>query len=84
MTITIVREESHGFLFAAANDEAAKRALIDADWVNKCSTIDTSGDGDWECLEDIYGDKWEEAFLSFDREQLSNMGFYLRTAEVWE
>lgn len=84
MTITVVYEECHGMILVAANDDAAKRALIETDWVNSGTACDLPDGSDWDCLENVYGDKWKESFLAFSREQLNNMGFHLCTEELWE
>lgn len=84
MTVVTVYEENHGMILVAANDDAAKRALVETDWVNGGSTCDKPDGSDWDYLEAIYGNDWKETFLAFNREQLNNMGFYFRTEELWE
>ena len=39
MTIYVVSEENHGEIIYAASEEAAKRALLETDWVGQYSDI---------------------------------------------
>ena len=39
MTIYIVSEENHGEIIYAASEEAAKRALLETDWVRQYNDI---------------------------------------------
>lgn len=90
MTITVVSEESP--IIYAKNDDAAKRALLETQWVTQFSEVwcpDMSEDspmdaGDYRTLKDVYGDNWEEQYLSFDRNKLELMGYHFYTVELYE
>lgn len=94
MTIIIVHEENHGTILCAKDINAAKRALLETDWVNSGCDVwcpdmrdEASMDaGEYRSIKDVYGDNWEEVFLSdlFDDTKLELMGFYLHESEVWE
>ena len=94
MTIIIVYEENHGVILCAKDYNAAKRALIETDWVNGSCDIwcpDMRNEapiftGEFRSIKDVYGDNWEEVFLSdlFDDTRLDLMGFHFRKEEVWE
>ena len=89
MTIFIVSEENHGEIIYAATEEAAKRALIDTDWVDFGSTIwienkEEKYGGHYMSLQELYGENWKEEFMKMDSEALENMGFYISDQEVWE
>ena len=94
MTIIIVYEENHGAVLCAKDYNAAKRALIETDWVNSGSDVwcpDMREEalmdaGEYRSIKDEYGDNWEEVFLSdlFDDTKLDLMGFHFRKEELWE
>jgi hypothetical protein len=94
MTIIIVHEENHGTILCAKDCNAAKRALIETNWVYSGSDIwcpdpreeVLSDAGNYRSIKDVYGDNWEEVFLSdlFDDTKLELMGFYFHELEVWE
>ena len=94
MTIIIVHEENHGTILCAKDRDAAKRALLATDWVYSGSDVwcpdmreeVLSDAGNYRSIKDVYGDNWEEVFLSdlFDDTKLELMGFYLHESEVWE
>ena len=88
MTIFIVSEENHGEIIYAATEEAAKRALIDTDWVNENAGIWIENKeekyGHYELLTTYYGENWQEGFLKENIETLERMGFYIRECEVCE
>ena len=86
--VIIVNEENHGTIFVAANEEAAKRALLETDWVDNYSSIYMEDrvnefNNHFLSLEEIYGENWQEAFMGFNAEQMENMGFYFREVEVY-
>ena len=89
MTVYVVTEESHGEIIYAASKEAAKRALIDTDWVRQNSDIWIENDkeeyrGHNATLVELYGENWKEEFVKLDDAALENMGFYISDYEVWE
>lgn len=94
MTIIIVYEENHGAILCAKDYNAAKRALIETNWVDGGSDVwcpDMREEalmdaGDYRSLQELHGDNWEEVFLSdlFDDTKLDLMGFHFRKEEVWE
>ena len=86
--VIIVSEENHSAIFVATSHEAAKRALIDTEWVDMYSSIwiyneEEENRGHWEELINLYGKNWQEAFMGFNAEQMENMGFYFREVEVY-
>ena len=88
MTIYIVSEENHGEIIYAATEEAAKRALIETDWVNENMGIWVGNGkekyGHYELLTTYYGENWQERFLKEDIKALERMGFYISEQEVCE
>lgn len=92
MTITVVIEENHGPIIYAKSDDAAKRALLETNWVDEFSDVwcpDMSEDalmdaGDFRALKDVYGDNWKEQYLSFDHTKLELMGYHFYTVELYE
>lgn len=89
MTIYVVSEDNHGEIIYAASEEAAKRALIDTDWVDLGSTIwienkEEKYGGHYMSLQELYGENWKEEFMKMDSDALECMGFYIREYEVYE
>ena len=94
MTIIIVYEENHGAILCAKDYNAAKRALIETNWVDSDSDVwcpDMREEalmdaGDYRSIKELHGDNWEEVFLSdlFDDTKLDLMGFHFRKEELWE
>ena len=89
MTIYIVSEDNHGEIIYAASEEAAKRALLETDWVSQYSDIWIENEGEKYgghnvTLVEFYGENWKEEFMKMDEEALERMGFYIRDYEVWE
>ena len=89
MTIYVVSEENHGEIIYAATEEAAKRALIDTDWVNGGTDIwvknkEEKYGGHYESLLDLYDENWKEEFMKMDSDALERMGFYINEQEVCE
>lgn len=88
MTIYVVSEENHGEIIYAASLEAAKRALIETDWVNENMGIWLENKeekyGHYELLTTYYGENWQEGFLKENIEALERMGFYISEHEVCE
>lgn len=89
MVIYVVSEECHGEILYAASEDAAKRALIDTDWVSRYSDIWCPDDNEpWGghnmTLDELYGENWKEKFLKFSHELLENMGFHIKEYEVCE
>ena len=72
MTVLIVYEENHGTIFCAKDFNAAKRALLETDWVNGSSDVwcpdmreEVPMDaGSYRSLEEMYGENWKDVFLS--------------------
>lgn len=89
MTIYVVSEENHGEIIYAASEEAAKRALLETDWVKQCSDIWIENEeekygGHNATLDQLYGENWKEEFMKMDGDALERMGFYISDQEVWE
>lgn len=89
MTIYVVSEENHGEIVYAASPEAARRALLEADWIRQNSDIWIENDeeeyrGHNATLVELYGENWKEEFMKLDNDALENMGFYISDYEVWE
>lgn len=89
MTIFIVSEENHGEIIYAATEEAAKRALINTDWVRQYNDIWIENEeekygGHNTTLQELYGENWKEEFMKMDSDALERMGFYIREYEVCE
>lgn len=89
MTIYVVSEENHGEIIYAATEEAAKRALLETDWVGQYSDIWIDNEeekygGHNVTLMELYGENWKEEFMKMNSDALENMGFYINTEEVWE
>ena len=89
MTIYVVSEENHGEIIYAASEEAAKRALLETDWVKQGNDIWIENEeekygGHNATLEQLYGEKWREEFMKMDSDALECMGFYIHDYEVYE
>ena len=89
MTIYVVSEENHGEIIYAASEEAAKRALLETNWVDSGTDIWIENEGEkygghHESLLNLYGENWEEEFMKMDSEALERMGFYIHDYEVWD
>lgn len=89
MTIYIVSEENHGEIIYAASEEAAKRALLETDWVRQYNDIWIENEeekygGHNTTLVELYGENWKEEFMKMNSDALERMGFYINDYEVWE
>lgn len=87
--IILVREENHGAILVAMNKDAAKRALLETDWVDNYSSIYMEDrvnefNNHFLSLEEIYGENWKEEYMKFDEGQMENLGFYFRKVELYE
>ena len=82
-----INEENHGFIGVAASHKAALQWLVTLGWVDQYSEIwclDESKrwGGYNKMLGALYGENWKEEFLQFSKDQLENMGFYIREEEL--
>lgn len=89
MTIYIVSEDNHGEIIYAASESAAKRALIDTDWVGQYNDIwieneNEEDGGHYATLQELYGESWKEEFVKMDSDALEHMGFYINDYELYE
>lgn len=88
MTITVVSEENHGSIIYAKDDNAAKCALLETQWVDRWSEMwcaDSSpNEGEYRSLEDMYGDDWKNRYMAFNRAELELMGYHFYTVELYE
>ena len=84
MEIVIIHEENHGFIGVATTNKAAKQWLIREGWVNQYSDIYNHDTSKWENLEELYGENWKEVYMNFDKEDMENLGFYLKEKELFE
>lgn len=82
--IWLIGEENHGFLVAATSMLAGKQWLINSAWVTMESEIYIPQIRDYVTLKDQYGENWKKYFLSYDEEELENMGFLFRKAELYK
>ena len=82
MKVLVVKEEYHGLIFVADSLDAVKRELLRTNWVQGGCSCWNEAKKDWDCLEDTYGENWEEPYMGFDTEDLENMGFYIQEWEV--
>lgn len=87
--IILVREENHGTILAAVSEDAAKRALLETDWVDSYSSIYMEDrvnefNNHFLSLEEIYGENWKEEYMKFDESQMENLGFYFRKVELYK
>lgn len=88
MTITVVSEENHGPIIYAKDDDAAKCALLETQWVDRWSemwcTDSSPNEGEYRSLEDMYGDDWKNRYMAFNRAELELMGYNFWTEELYE
>jgi hypothetical protein len=84
MEIIVIREENHGFIGVATTDKAAKQWLIREGWIDQHSDIYNHDTSKWESLEELYSENWKEVYMNFDKEDMENMGFYLKDKELNE
>mgnify|MGYP003291905732 FL=1 len=89
MVVYVVSEENHGDILYAASEDAAKRALVDTNWVGRygdiwCPDENERWGGHNMTLDELYGENWKEEFLKFSHELLENMGFHIKEYEVCE
>ena len=84
MEIVIISEENHGFIGVATTDKAAKQWLIRAGWVDCYTEFWNPTTNMSSSLEELHGENWKEAYMNFDKEDMENMGFYLRNEELIE
>jgi hypothetical protein len=87
--VILVVEENHGVILVATNEDAAKRALLEADWVDNYSSIYVEDrvnefNNHFFSLEEIYGENWEEEYMKFDESQMENLGFYFRKTALYK
>lgn len=87
--VILVSEENHGMILVAANEDAAKRALLKTDWVDSYSSIYMEDrvnefNNHFLSLEEIYGENWKEEYMKFDESQMENMGFYFQKVKIYK
>lgn len=82
-TVFLIREESHGIIGIATTRRAGMVHLLEAHWVDEYAEIWNPDTHEYNQLKDLYGDDWKDTFLSFNDEDLENMGFSLREEELY-
>lgn len=82
--VWLISEECHGTIGVATSMLAGKQWLIEIAWVSMNSDVWIPQTDEITTLKNLYGENWEEHFLSFDTEELENMGFYFREIELLE
>ena len=87
--VILVIEENHGAILVAANEDAARRALLETDWVDNYSSIYVEDrvnefNNHFFSLEEIYGKNWKEEYMKFDEGQMENLGFYFKEVKLYK
>ena len=80
--IWLISEDNHGTLGAATSVPAGKQWLIDSKWVTMEKEVWNPQTQEFVTLGELYGDDWEEHFLSCDEEELEDMGFFFEAIEL--
>lgn len=79
----LISEENHGTILAAMSEEAAKRALLETDWINAYTSIWMPDEDRYVELIDLFGENWQEAYMGFTDEQMEYMGFYFKKVKLY-
>ena len=80
--IWIISEDNYGTIGAATSVLAGKQWLIDSKWVTTETEVREPQTLEFVTLGELYGDDWEEHFLSCDEEDLEDMGFFFEAIEL--
>lgn len=80
--VWVISEDNHGIIGVAASVLAGKQWLIDSAWVTIMSDVWIPQTHEAVTLGDLYGENWEKHFLSYDEEELEEMGFCFHKMEL--
>lgn len=80
--VWLISEDNHGTLGVATSVPAGKQWLIDSGWVTMENEVWNPQTQEFVTLGELYGDDWEEHFLSCDEEELEDMGFFFEAMEL--
>lgn len=80
--IWLISEDNYGTIGAATSVPAGKQWLIDSKWVTMGKEVWNPQTKKYATLGELYGDDWEEHFLSCDEEELEDMGFFFEAIEL--
>ena len=80
--IWVISEDNYGTIGAATSVPAGKQWLIDSKWVTMEKEARNPQTREFVTLGELYGDDWEEHFLSCDEEELEDMGFFFEAIEL--
>ena len=84
MKAILISEDNHGTIGVATTDKAAKKWLIDSGWIASYNEVWNSDTCTTSTLYDLYGDDWEAKYMEFDRDQMEDLGFFLREMDMAE
>lgn len=80
--VWLISEENHGTIGVATSMLAGKQWLIDSAWITMDSDEWKPQTQEFITLETLYGENWEKRFLSYNKAELENLGFYFREVEL--
>lgn len=80
--IWVISEDNYGTIGAATSVPAGKQWLIDSKWVTMEKEVRNPQTREFVTLGELYGNDWEEHFLSYDEEELEDMGFFFEAIEL--
>ena len=86
--VILISEENHGMILVAMNEESAKRALLETDWINAYTSIwmpdeNEKYGGRYVELIDLFGENWQESYMGFTTGQMNDMGFYFKKVKMY-
>ena len=80
--VWLISEDNHGTLGVATSVLAGKQWLIDSEWVTMGTEVWNPQTQEFVTLGELYGDDWEEHFLSCDEDKLEEMGFFFEAIKL--
>ena len=80
--VWLISEDNHGNIGVATSVLAGKQWLIDSEWVTMGTGVRNPQTQEFVTLGELYGDDWEEHFLSCDEEELEDMGFFFEPIKL--
>lgn len=83
-TVILISEENHGTIGIATSMLAAKQWLLRENWVYAGCEVWIPQTQEVVTLESLYGENWKEIYLSFNADEMEELGFYLHRMEVQE
>lgn len=63
MTVTIIKEESHGLIGVAKDRETAINYLIQTDWINSNTDFYDKEKEKFLSLKEMFGESWKEEIV---------------------